>query len=239
MQITEDRSLNLSPDWDRKEDKVLYTTYRRGTQEVWERDIRSGTSKPISTYPNSNNAARISPDNKEILISLSKDGNAELYVLDRKGKIKRRLTNIGSIEAGASWSPTGNEIAFSSDRTGQPQIYVMDAEGFGVTRLTYQGRYNDSPDFSPRGTTIAFVSRGDDGKFQICTIDVTGQYFTRLDQTGSNENPRWSPDGWHLVYAKHQGRESDLYIMDRFKQKVRRITFDGKSSNPAWQPFRN
>lgn len=236
IKISDDRTLNLSPAWDRKEDKLLFTTYRTGKMEVWERDIRTGKSHPISAFPGSNNAAEISPDNKEIVITLSKDGNSELYVLDRKGKIKRRLTSLPSIEVSGSWSPTGREIAFASDRSGQPQIYIMDSEGFGVTRLTYDGKYNDSPRFSPTGDVIAFVSRGENGRFQVCTIDVTGRDMQRLDQTGSNENPHWSPDGLHLVYTKYTGQASDIYIMDRYSKKIRQITRDGKSSNPAWQP---
>jgi len=235
--ITNDRSLDLSPDWDRKDDKLVYTSYKSGRPEIWQVDISSGETKPISTYKGSSNAARISPNNKEILVSLTKDGNSELYVLDRNGKIKRRLTNLASIESSGSWSPTGNEIAFSSDRSGQPQVYLMDSEGFNVSRLTYERSYNDSPDFCPRGTAIAYVSRGGDGNFQICTIDHLGGHFQLLDQTGSNENPRWSPDGWHLVFAKRTGDDWNLYIMDMFKQHLRQITFDGKSSNPAWQPF--
>ena len=237
IRITDDKTLDLSPAWDRKEERLLFTTYRTGRMEVWERDVRTGKSVPISAYPGSNNAAEVSPDNREIAITLSKDGNSELYVLDRKGKIKRRLTQLPSIEVSGTWSPTGREIAFSSDRSGQPQIYIMDSEGFGVTRLTYEGKYNDSPRFSPNGDVIVFVSRGEDGKFQVCTIDVTGQHFLRLDQTGSNENPHWSPDGWHLVFCKYQGKTNDLYIMDRFSQKIRKITSDGQSSNPAWQPY--
>ena len=237
IRITDDKTLNLSPAWDRKDERLLFTTYRTGRMEVWERDVRTGKSQAISAYQGSNNAAEVSPDNSEVVITLSKDGNSELYVIDRKGKIKRRLTQLPSIEVSGTWSPTGREIAFVSDRSGQPQIYIMDSEGFGVTRLTYEGKYNDSPRFSPKGDVVVFVSRGEDGKFQVCTIDVTGQNFIRLDQTGSNENPHWSPDGWHLVFCKYQGKTNDLYIMDRYSQKIKKITSDGKSSNPAWQPY--
>lgn len=238
MRLTNDQSITLSPCWDRKEDKLLYTTFKRGNAEVWELDIRTGKTTPISTYPGINSAAAISPDNDEIAITLSKDGNPDLYILNRKGEIKRRLTDLpSSIESGASWSPTGQEIIFTSDRTGSPQIYRVDPDGIGITRLTYEGKYNDSPDYSPLGDAILYVARGADGDFQICTIDTKGTDFTQLDQTGSNENPHWSPDGWHAVFCKQVGAKYDLYIMDRFKQKIKKITSDGKSSNPAWQPF--
>jgi TolB protein len=238
MQLTNDQSIALSPCWDRKEDKLLYTTFKHGSAEVWELDIRSGKSRSISAYPGINSAPSISPSNDEIAITLSKDGNPDLYILNRKGEVKRRLTDLpSSIESGASWSPTGQEIIFSSDRTGTPQIYRVDPDGIGITRLTYEGKYNDSPDYSPLGDAIVYVARGEDGDFQICTIDTKGSDFSQLDQTGSNENPHWSPDGWHVVLCKQVGVKYDLYIMDRFKKKIKKITSDGKSSNPAWQPF--
>ena len=235
--LTADQTINLSPAWDRREHKILYTSYRRDKQQIWELDIRSGKTRLVSNYPASNNAAAVSPDNKELLVSLSKDGNAELYILDRDGKTKRRLTRIPSIEVGASWAPSGNLIAFQSDRSGSPQVYTMDPEGLNVQRLTFESNYNDSPDFSPKGDEVVFVSRGRNGRFQICTVDITGRNFTPLDQSGSNENPHWSPDGWHLVYCKRIGSQTNLYIMDRFGKRLKQITFDGKSSNPAWQPF--
>ncbi len=238
VRLTNDQSIALSPCWDRKEDKLLYTTFKRGSAEVWELEIRSGKSRPISAYPGINSAPSISPNNDEIVVTLSKDGNPDLYVLNRKGEIKRRLTDLpSSIESGASWSPTGQEVVFTSDRTGTPQIYRVDPDGIGMTRLTYEGKYNDSPDYSPLGNAIVYVARGEDGDFQICTIDTKGSDFIQLDQTGSNENPHWSPDGWHVVFCKQVGGKYDLYIMDRFKKKSKRITSDGKSSNPAWQPF--
>lgn len=236
VRLTADNSLNISPCWDSRGDKVLFTSYRRGKQQLWEHDVGSGKEKLIANYELSNLDAAVSPDNKEILLSLSKDGNAELYVLDREGKTKRRLTRIPSIEVGASWSPTGNLIAFQSDRSGSPQIYLMDSEGLNVQRLTFEGVTNDSPDFSPLGTSIAFVTRGANGDFQVSTIDVTGENFRVLEQNGSNENPHWAPDGWHLVYSKQVGSDKDLYIMDRFGNKRRRVTFDGESFSPAWQP---
>jgi TolB protein len=105
--------------------------------------------------------------------------------------------------------------------------------------LTFEGSCNDTPEFSPSGESVAFVTRGHNGDFQVCTIGVTGEAFTVLEQNGSNENPDWAPDGWHLVYSKQTGSERDLYIMDRFGKRAKRITSDGKSFSPTWQPFSN
>jgi TolB protein len=237
IRLTADKSLDLSPCWDRKGEKLLYTSYKRGKQQIWEHDVPSGQERLITNFPLSNSAPAISPDNKEILASLSFEGNAELYVLNRDGKIKRRLTRIPSIEVGASWSPSGNLIAFSSDRSGSPQIYLMDSEGLNVQRLTFEGSCNDSPDFSPLGSSVAFVTRDERGDFQIATIDVTGENLVVIMQNGSNEDPHWSPDGWHFVFSKRVGSDKNIYIMDRFGKRVKKITSDNKSFSPAWGPI--
>ncbi|TFH64088.1 MAG: hypothetical protein E4G91_06900 [Candidatus Zixiibacteriota bacterium] len=59
MRLTNDQSIALSPCWDRKEDKLLYTTFKHGSAEVWELDIRSGKSRSISAYPGINSAPSI------------------------------------------------------------------------------------------------------------------------------------------------------------------------------------
>ena len=82
----------------------------------------------------------MSPNNRDLLLTLSKDGNAEIYLTGRNGKIKRRLTNSFAIETSPTFAPSGRELAFTSDRTGGPQIYMMDTEGLNVRRITYVGR---------------------------------------------------------------------------------------------------
>jgi TolB protein len=96
--VTKNGSINISPVWDSKAESILYTSYKKGQPDIWEADIRKGEHKQIASYPGINSAPAISPNNKEMVLTLSKDGNAELYLTNRKGKIKRRLTNSFAIE---------------------------------------------------------------------------------------------------------------------------------------------
>jgi len=236
--VTTNRSINLSPVWSPDGEDVYYTSYRDGRPHLWKVNLPSSSHSKVAAYPGINSAAAVSPHNNEICLTLTRDGNAELYILDLAGKIKQRLTRTRAIESGPSFGPGGYTIAFSSDRTGSPQIYVMDRDGLNVHRVTFQGNYNDSPALSPDGTKVAFVTRSRRGAFDICVVDITGENFRIITDSGANENPHWAPDGYHLVYSKRIGDESDIYINDfRNFGGERRITKDGKSSNPYWSPI--
>ena len=235
--ITSNGSINLSPVWDAYGKTIYYTSYKDGFPQLWRVDLNSGRHEKVAAYKGLNSAAAIAPSNNQICLTLSKDGNAELYLLDTKGNIKQRLTYTRAIESSPSFGPYGHTIVFSSDRTGSPQVYLMDSDGLNVSRVTYNGRYNDSPALSPDGKKIAFVTRSKRGNFDICVVDVTGENFRIITNTGSNENPHWAPDSYHLVYSNRRGDISDLYITDFQGINKRRISRDKKSSNPCWSPY--
>jgi len=193
--LTQDGSIVLSPSFSPDGSLLLFTSYRGGAgPRVFVMRVDGGKSFLVSGRPGLNTSASYSPDGREILCTLSMDGNSELYLLDAKGGSPRRLTNQRAIDTSPTWSPTGREIAFTSDRTGTPQVYVMDHEGGNAHRLNFDVGYTDSPAWSPKGDRIAFVSRSGNG-FDIYVCRPDGSETRLVVSGGSNENPRWSPDG--------------------------------------------
>jgi TolB protein len=237
--LTSNGSINLSPVWNADGTSIYYTSYKDGTPELFRVDLNRGKHTKVASYKGLNSAPAIAPSNDEICLTLTKDGNAELYLLNMDGGIKHRLTYTSAIESSPSYGPDGQTIAFSSDRTGSPQVYLMDHEGLNVRRVTYEGNYNDSPALSPDGGKIAFVTRKNRGGFDICVVDTDGRNFRVITDTGSNENPHWAPDGYHLVYSQRRGDTYDLYISDFHGITKRKITSDASSTNPDWGPARH
>jgi TolB protein len=235
--LTHDKSIALSPAWAPDGSLLLFTSYRGGTgPQICVMPSQGGKAYLVSGRKGLNTSASYSPDGREIVCTLSLEGNPEIYILDARGGSPRRLTSSHGIDTSPAWSPTGREIVFTSDRSGNPQVYVMDRDGGNVRRLTYEVDYTDSPAWSPRGDRIAFVSRTEHGfDVYVCRSDGSG---ARLVAGGAyNENPRWSPDGRHLVFASNRGGSYALYVTDLDDRPPRKIDTGGREAmSPAWSP---
>lgn len=237
-QLTKTGSINLSPCFSPTKQEVYFTSYMQGDPKLFKIDVVSGKLSKVADFPGMITAPELSPDGNKIACVLTKDGNAEIYVLNLKGKIIKRLTRAKhSIESGPTWSPNGQNIAFSSDRTGSPQIYIMDSDGQETRRITFQGKYNDSPVWSRRGDRITFVSRTQKGRFDLASINIDGTDYRVLTEVGRNENPHFSPDGKHIIFASTRLGSWDIFTMDISGRNQRRLTRGGGITNPNWGPL--
>lgn len=218
------------PRWIDDSKALVFTSFRDGKVDLWMRYLAEPASARLLSYPGLNYSTDWSERRKELLVTLSKDGDPEIYVTGKDGKIKRRLTHTRSIECSPNWSPSGREIVFTSDRSGTPQIYMMQADGSNVRRLS-GGRYNDSPAWSPKGDWIVYVSRID-GFFQLCTIRPDGTGFQVLtDEKMDHEDPRWAPNGRHVVYTERRGPQKVITVID-IRSGGKRILSQGET--PDW-----
>jgi TolB protein len=238
-QLTNTGTINISPVFSPDGKAIFFTSYKDGTPQLYKVPIQGGEIEQITRFPGIAAAPAVSPDGNKIACTLSRDGNSEIYVLDLQGNVIKRLTRHASIDSSPTWSPDGRMIAFASDRTGSPQIYVMDSDGLNVRRLTFAGGYNDSPIWSQKGDRITFVSRTpDDHRFNLASIDTSGADFRKMTEVGHNENPHFSPDGKHIIFASDRLSESDIYTMDLSGRNQRRLTQSANCTNPTWGPLK-
>lgn len=218
--VTRDRTIHLLPSWG-PGGKVMYTSYRANNPDLW---IGSGSNaQKLVSYTGINSGAALSPDGKEIALTLSRDGNTEIYIVDLKGDILRRCTTSNSEDLSPSWSPDGRQIAFVSDRTGGPQIFVMNRDCSNPRRVTMRGEYNVSPDWSPDGSSIAFTGRAG-GRFDIFTVDPRTLDVRRITQAqGSNFDATWSPDGRYLMFASTRGSDGARLVLSTADGQIQHI----------------
>lgn len=234
-QITNNRSINLSPAWSPDGRMLLYTSYKEGQRSLYLYDLAAGRETRIAERSGSSIGGKWSPDGQHIAVAIERGGNTDLYLLDRAGKTLRRLTEDKGIDVSPAWSPDGNRLAFVSNRSGSPQIYLMDITSANVRRLTYSGSYNTSPDWSPKGDRVAFTGRVS-GRFQIFTIGVQGGDSQQLTSgSGDNEDPSWAPDGRFIAFASNRGGRYRLYMMRDTGENQQTLTAAGSDdTNPSW-----
>ena len=244
-QVTNDKTLNLTPTWSPNGRWLAYTSYAGNNPDLVMIDNFGEKPKRTLLYLSGlNSAPSWSPVDDRLTLVLSKDENSEIYTLSNNRTL-RRLTRHFNIDTSPTWSPDGKKIAFTSDRSGRgaPQIYIMDAhEGdkAGVQRISFNSSYNDNPAWSPDGDKIAYTSRV--GKrFQIKIYDLITKSSAVLTKgRGNNEQPTWSPDGRFIAYRHKDGSRISTYIQRLDSDKTRQLSIGNSSgASPSWSPYLN
>jgi TolB protein len=203
--ITHDHTISASPALSRDGTKLAYTSYKSGYPDVYLIDLASGQRTRIAFFPGINSGPSFSPDGSQIALTLSKDGNPEIYTMPISGGEPTRITRTRGSETSPCWSPDGSQLVYSSDdRTGSPQLYISTSQGVGdMDHLVTGNVYCTKPDWSSDGRLIAFTARVG-GTFQIGVFNLASR-TARLVTTGGGEDPAWTRDSRHLVYA-NEGR---------------------------------
>lgn len=231
--VTNDATIHLLPTWGQG-GQVMYTSYRDDNPDLWIGP--SASARKLASYSGINSGAALSPDGRELAITLSRDGNTEVYILDTEGEILRRCTNSSAEDLSPAWSPDSSQIAFVSDRAGGPQIFVMNRDCSDQRRVTMRGNYNVSPDWSPDGTRIAFTGRAG-GRFDIFTVNPRNNQIDRVTQDqGSNFDPSWSPDGRYLIFASTRGGGGARLYLSTADGQIQNLLTDEISGveSPRW-----
>ena len=207
--ITHDGTISASPDLNHDGTKLAYTSYKSGYPDVYVIDLASGARTRIAFFPGINSGPDFSPDGSLIALTLSKDGNPEIYTMSIDGGSLTRITRTRGSETSPSWSPTGDRLVYSSDDRGSPQLFISSSSGVSdMDHLVTGNSYCTKPDWSPDGKSIAFTTRLG-GEFQIGVFDVASR-TAQLITTSGGEDPAWTRDSRHLVYANN-GR---LHLLD-------------------------
>jgi Tol biopolymer transport system component len=197
----------------------------RHTQATVTADLSGNLSRAsddgLSSTPNMDANATLSPDGKSVAFDSWRDGDGEIYVKSADGALPPlRLTRQAGFDSQPVWSPDGRRLAFISDRDGNDEIYVMDADGAHQQRLTDNPGHDWQPSWSPDGKRLAYMSDRD-GNWNIYVVSIDGS--ERLDGSGriqltsssSREGlPSWSPDGTRLAFVSDRDGDFDVYVVD-------------------------
>jgi TolB protein len=207
--ITHDNTDSVSPSLSRDASHLAYSSYKSGYLDTYVIDLGTGSRNRVAFFPGINSGASFSPDGSTLALTLSKDGNPELYTIPAEGGEPNRITRTRGSETSPAWSPDGSQLVFCSDDRGSPQLYISTSQGAGDwDHLVTGNSYCTKPDWSPDGKLIAFTARVG-GQFQIGVYSLASR-TANLVTTSGGEDPAWTRDSRHLVYA-NEGR---LYLLD-------------------------
>src|SRR5262249_39965851 len=116
------KSFEEFPSWSPDGKKLLFTSTRSGSQEIWVANADGSEPKQLTSASGLVQHPSWSPDGKRTLYNSNREGSQDIYVMDADGSNVRRLTTDPAMDFAPAWSPDGKRIAFTSNRDGNFEI---------------------------------------------------------------------------------------------------------------------
>ncbi|MFB9927997.1 amidohydrolase family protein [Amycolatopsis halotolerans] len=193
--------------------KVVYSTDRGGTLDLWIRDLKTGQDRQLTNLPDlAATSSAWSPDGSRIAFL---DQNGALHTVEvATGAVRQVFTAI--FEPGRpTWSADGKVVALAAVkpystrfREGLNKILLVDTEtGAGryvdpMPERSIQTRGDDGPVWSPDGRRMAFVAAS-----VLWVVDVhpdgTPAGPPRAVTDEVTDAPSWSGDSKTLLYLNN------------------------------------
>ena len=235
VQLTNSPESETTPRWSPDGKYLSFTSSRQGgTNQIWLLDRRGGEGIKLTDIKGGLSDYEWSPDGKKLA----------LIVLDPQDTSKKPKPYVI------------NKFHFKQDIRGyladtlRTHLYLFDVATKKLDPLT-SGIYNETdPQWSPDGTQIAFVSNHTEDPDKNANSDiwiVDAKAGARPKQfttwTGTDNSPRWSPDGKSIAYLRSTGNgnflmydQPILCVADVATGTVQLLSkaLDRPVTNPTW-----
>ena len=196
---------------------------------------RRGSVQPVSDQRRSYETPRLSPDNKQLLITVGESRAGDLWLLDVASDSWSRIaTEAKTIYP--LWSRDGKQFFYTNSASGFYNLYSMPADGGSAPRrLTDTQHCPFSRSISPDGRMILAEVQYPLTGYDVWSFRTDGgPEEPVLTGKGNEAEPDFSPDGRWFAYASNESGQFEVYIQ-RFPPSGRKwaVSQDGGQC-PHW-----
>lgn len=206
--------LNLFPKWaDKKQKSFYYTSYAGLMPTLYKINIYTGAKQKIASSEGMLVCSDVSKNGSKLLLTMAPNGQADIYELNLATKAKTRVTKFNGIDVNGKYVDDESRMVFVSNRLGYANIFKKSIHSSAVSQVVYHGRNNNAVD--AHGDKIVYSSRESQNAFGSNTFNLyltssRGSGTRPLTTTGTNQFPRFSPDGSVILYIKHRDNGSSI-----------------------------
>ena len=239
--ITDNRSVDIHPQWSPDRKLIVYMSDQAGDMEINVVDPKGESVTRLTHNGGDDQFPRWSPDGKRLAFISEQEGGPEVFLMDANGERATRITFNATQDILGGWSPDGEWLVYYSEGTIEERgLWLRNPDGVNLVRLT-TGKDRE-PAWSPDGKHIAFV-RWDGGNADLFVMrelsDGTwqdGVEVTRLTQHEADDmSPNWSPDARSIAFVSFRDGSAEIYSMRVDGSKQRRLTKNAANDlTPDW-----
>lgn len=170
--LTDDAAVESDPAWSRDGTKLVFSSDRAGSMDLWLRDLRSGSDRQLTKFPNAEITPAWSPDGSRIAY-INSFGlfQGEVIVLNVKTGEAKKIVDTTFGPGRPTWSPDGKTVVVSSLRP-------------------YSSRYREG-----ENQLLAVPAAG--GEAKVITLDP----HESIGKRSGLDGPLWSADGKHMAFV--------------------------------------
>ena len=238
--------------WNLDGTRLMYTVIK-SNPEIWGFDLERRHGQKLTEGLQLAGFPVFDLDMQRIVFFAEQSGNFDVWTVDKTGKDRKRLTDDPAPDVHPTWSPDGTRIAFASTRSGEAAIWIMDADGSHAKQVTTNGSGDWIPSWSPHGRRIVY-SRGSSDRemtppkfFEVLEppgghlwlVDLQDGQMRQLtdEESTSDWNPMWSPDGSRIVFASRRSGNPDIWMIDSDGRHLVQLTgHPAADYAPTWSP---
>ena len=203
---------------------------------------------PAVVHPAQERLLGWSPDGSQLLFSSDRTGSVGLWSLKFSGGETQGLPELLRADIGSAFSlglTASGSLYLYKQRTGRDTsiapIDLAAGKLTGTPKNFVQGFLPGAqvPDWSPDGKLLAYSACGGDC-LAIRAVD-TGEVRRLPRRLLYTRDPRWSPDGRHLLVTGRDGKGRDgIYEVNAENGEASAVAYkDGLGGSPQWSPDGN
>jgi dipeptidyl aminopeptidase/acylaminoacyl peptidase len=213
-------------------------------EDIYMVPLSGGDPIQLTSSDEKDNHPRWSPDNKYLAFLSKRNKKKQVFLLNRNGGEAIQLTDVKQGVNNFSWSPDSKRLALVISDP-DPDVLTDDEKKkdekekpIVLTRLQFN--------FDAVGYLKELYDH-------IYTYDIASKQMKQITSgpynddgevwSGSNNTPKWSPDGKHLLFVSNRtqwpdsNHNTDIYVVSAEGGEPTKLTTnEGTDDAPNWSP---
>lgn len=218
-------SIDISGD----KNMLVYTSFEKVRPAIILHSLKDNKRKFITNFKGINAMSKFSPDNKKIVLSLSKDKTNELYLYDIETNSLNKLTN----DKYDNFDPlfiNNEELLFVSNRNGGAKLFKYNIKSKKIDYINTKLNYISSLSYKDKQNVVAIIK--DSVGYSLAEINHTNGKVKIIAHDSQAESPTVASDLNIFYSTRSNGKNVIKMIDENGKMLLIKRSENGELKNP-------